>query len=563
MAKQNRFQPSSVITLAFSLCLVALIGCGDDVTNVTNVTNETAGIKKVSAYSDLPKCSEDKFGLMFFVADSAKVFYCDEEKWNTLNGEDGVDGKDGTDGKDGSDGKDGTDGKDGKNGTNGTNGKDGVSPVLFDSAGNYIPGKGDTISIEIINYGKKVEGLGECSNSRENEVLHLDSVSGPSYFICKSNSWQTATILEYDTYQWNDTTDGASKIGNVTKKLYVFDKDHWRASIGAETELGGCVDNRKGEVAKYFGVFFTCKNREWVPSTILEYDTYGKDCLTDGSIDSGRVHPYNKYVCDRGMFRAPKPLELAMNRGCTSYNKGESARYQYANYICDPDSTIMFSRKEIVDEDTVAIKVAVRDSSGWSYDLDHLNKGSIQDSRDGNVYKTIGFHGQIWMNENLRYEKAGSFCYHDSTEYCKEHGRFYNWESISNICPQGWHIPTRDDIDYFNKKLWVYDTYKNNFNTKNSPTYNYFGIDYPDETYTMSIYTLENGEKEHSWNYTCSGWGWVCSHPIIWIVDGEADNQGSSYYYQSDFIITSASDSGTKQNTYHNVRCIKDEFIAD
>ena len=153
------------------------------------------------------------------------------------------------------------------------------------------------------------------------------------------------------------------------------------------------------------------------------------------------------------------PMEVAIKRGCTSYNKGESARYQYSNYVCDPDPDIgiRFSdngkRIEKDTEEWESRWIADRDSSGWSFDFAHLNIGSIQDSRDGQVYKTVGYKTLVWMKENLRYETANSYCYHDSTKYCNYDdsygGRYYNnKQSLTNICPKGWHVPSEIEWGY-------------------------------------------------------------------------------------------------------------------
>ena len=520
MKKTNLTTLVRNIFLTFPLYSAAFIGCGEEVTEVTNVTNEITGMEQVKKYSDLPKCSSDNFGLIYYVSDSAKVFYCNEKKWLTLNG---------------SNGKDGSDGKDGKNGTNG---KDGVSPVLFDSAGNYIPGNGDSITVVIKNYGKTVTGLGECTSKREGEVAHLDSVDNPLYYICKSKSWKTATPLEYDTYKWADTTDGASKLGKVTKKMYVFDKTKWRAAIGAEIELGLCIEKRTGEVSKYYEVYFTCNNRQWSPSTLLEYDTYGKDCLENGSIDSGKIFPYNKYVCDRGMFRFAMPMELAIKQGCSSYNKGEKVRYQYSNYVCDPDSSIAWNVYYNTD-----LWFADRDSSGWSFDFDHINMGTMKDPRDGKVYKTVGLKSQMWMAENLKYELKGSYCYHDSLKYCDKYGVYYKESSISKACPEGWHVPTAIEWGV----LFSLPITQNPDGLRIDGEYK-FNYDATGPCRSESTY---NGHTTVNWyDYDCADGYWTSSKGgDYYLVTSISSGYG---YYE--YTTTTVYDN----NEVRQIRCIKD-----
>ena len=94
---------------------------------------------------------------------------------------------------------------------------------------------------------------------------------------------------------------------------------------------------------------------------------------------------------------------------------------------------------------------------------------------DGNVYRTVRIGSKIWMAENLkttRYSDGRSieqltddvrwsttsspaWCwYSNDASYENPYGRLYNWYAISesNLCPNGWHIPSESEVD--NNSEW-------------------------------------------------------------------------------------------------------------
>ncbi|WP_295036710.1 fibrobacter succinogenes major paralogous domain-containing protein [uncultured Fibrobacter sp.] len=302
------------------------------------------------------------------------------------------------------------------------------------------------------------KNLGGCTTAREGEVDKSEN----TYYICKSKTWKTATVLEYDTYGWTAGTEGEVRVGNVnTSKYYIYKNSKWQAASSVEKNLGGCTTAREGEVDKSENTYYICKSKTWKTATVLEYDTYGKACLTNGSIVSGEVTSTNKYVCDAGAFRAANEQEISLNKGCVSYTEGNEIRKQLSSvtdsvYLCDNDL--------------------------WKKSIEFAREyGTLTDERDGKTYKTVVIGTQTWMAENLNYSdstnypsmKGRNWCYENKLDSCSKYGRLYTWSAamdsagtfssrgkgcgygkicsptypVRGICPSGWHLSTKAEFE--------------------------------------------------------------------------------------------------------------------
>lgn len=390
-----------------------------------------------------------------------------------------------------------------------------------------------------------------CNDVNEGVLDSTDDGLNKEYYICKSSQWMVATALEYDTYGWKNGKNGEVREGSRNPlNHYVYDKTEWRSTENdLEYAFGICVSRRKEERFVLNGYYYVCTGYIWKQTDIIEYDTYGNNCLSNGSIVSGIGYPENKYVCDSGEFREANDRELYLGKGCVSYTNNTRIRRNISEEV---DS--IYACKNGLWED------------------EYIIYGLLTDDRDKKTYKTVTINGKTWMAENLNYADSSdypnlqeySWCYDNEPDNCAKYGRLYIWSlamdsvgiissngkncgegticspiyPVRGICPEGWHLPdTTEWQDLYNA------TGNSSYTLFAQKTSASASDDYSFSVFPAGIYVF----NEFS-NFGNNAYFWSA-------------NDGSNIYASEWFMYVNqrnASVNAGLKNSGHSVRCVKD-----
>ncbi len=189
------------------------------------------------------------------------------------------------------------------------------------------------------------------------------------------------------------------------------------------------------------------------------------------------------------------------------------------------------------------------DSSSAIYNTD-IEYGSLSDSRDGQTYRTVIVGNQVWMAENLNYSADSSWCYNDNPKSCEEKGRLYKWNEALDVCPAGWHLPSRAEwwtlVATVGGRQSAIPTLKST-SLWIDVIQEYNGTD----DYGFSV--IPAGYKELNQNYVFDN----RSVAFFWTASEDVDKDANAYYFYLGYNYGPGLDSSNK-NVAFSVRCLQD-----
>lgn len=375
----------------------------------------------VDSRDDLKKCTEKNNGDIVYVRDEYTAYICDMEKWGIYEEYDEP--------------------------HIGGSDEDELSSSSEKSGGKSSSSQSSKKESSSSNKSSS-EPDEDSSDSEEKEFSFSSSAerSSSSAFVC-AKDWYCSNVEE----SCNETTIDNFAVFPYNDKVY----------------------------------YYRCMADGWMPSDLVEYDTFGKPCTSDADTAWGThdfydlkdsLNPYRKfYVCKKGSYKTYYSFEesnstvLTFFGGikCDDFHQNFVVQKKYSSFACH----------------------------GNSWYLEDQYTGTMVDNRDGKEYKTVGIGDHIWMQENLMYKDVPAVEY---GTYSVKQGPQYNWYTAANvsekewnnnpleikapiqgICPDGWHLPTyRNFLELSDAIHGIVDDYyhSNNIsNVKNSVKACYVG----------------------------------------------------------------------------------------
>jgi len=166
--------------------------------------------------------------------------------------------------------------------------------------------------------------------------------------------------------------------------------------------------------------------------------------------------------------------------------------------------------------------------------------GTFTDNRDGHTYKIVRIGNQTWMAENLAYKaNSGCWAYDNNSSNISKYGYLYNWQTAKNVCPTGWHLPSKQE----------FETLLDNYGGSSYNNANYQAL-IPGGTSGFSA--LLGGFRDTTGNFDCKG-----NSGYFWSAAAKGNDSAWGLYVNGSHYKEAHMDSIIKDYGF-SVRCVQD-----
>ena len=154
--------------------------------------------------------------------------------------------------------------------------------------------------------------LGACVTSRLGEV----GKSGNTYYICKSDGWQTATVLEYDTYGEMCTS---AEVGRTISGVVAAINNYYCSDSGWVSVMTDSRDNKVYKTIRIGEQVWLAENLNYADSTKTPSILKRSWCYNNDSANcevSGRLYTWAAAIDSAKLYR-DKSIDCGYGKTCT------------------------------------------------------------------------------------------------------------------------------------------------------------------------------------------------------------------------------------------------------
>jgi uncharacterized protein (TIGR02145 family)/prepilin-type N-terminal cleavage/methylation domain-containing protein len=215
------------------------------------------------------------------------------------------------------------------------------------------------------------------------------------------------------------------------------------------------------------------------------------------------------------------------------------------------------------------------------------------DDRDDESYTTVQIGSQCWMSEDMKYDNGCTTvewpantpitndigwcgCYNFDQGICDEYGMLYQWSAAMNssteqgaqgICPEGWHVPSADEINTLLDFLKLSDNFQHQCG--NNVNYIVKALSSTSSLWTTSATVCNTGNdipSNNSSGFNALGSGYRYNNGIFYGKDAAFGFWSSThynpydraYYRRISYNASEISCCGDYKVMAYSVRCLKD-----
>lgn len=561
---------------------VYFTACEDELAPVSGNSAET-----VTSFSDLSECNKNIIGKFVYVSDSVKVYACTDNGWAAVTGT-AVSGSSGSDGHDGANGKDGTNGKDGKNGTDGKNGKDGTDGK---DGADGKDGKSCTMTafkdgsgFDVICDGKSIGTVKNGTDGAKGKD-GTNGKDGTSCSVAKAADSDDVVVTCGDkAVTIHNGVDGKQGEPGTPGTKGADGKDGTSCSVAkAENSDDVVVTCGEKSVTIHNGV----DGQLGAPgasgaSCKIASDKDGVVQLQCGEGENATTTKLYKAMCGTLPYDPETSLckegQVYFKCGNDTYDPKKEFCYENQKYdFCENDeynpsekfcvNNKLYDLCNGSDYDPVeyecknGVPVQRPDVCGgitFDPDLAFCAEFTTSGTKVKQVYKKVTItmlddhdwvnvvYSKTWMKENLKYDTEGSYCYKNTATNCDKYGKLYTWDAAKNACPDGWHLPSKEEWEDLFKSIGGIESAGTTL--KDSLVWN--GMD----LYGFSA--LPGGEFISDVSY----YRYIGDNGAFWTSDADGKSNAYGVLFATD--VNKAVIEAHSKNDLFSVRCIKDENLV-